>query len=117
MSTWKFEDSTRFTYPVYVVVEIDDATFTEEMAADINGFWTDADARLAAADEDVKRAAMFMVGERLIDLAIRYDGSTYLIQREFDSSEGFPPKLLQVKEVQALDGLEYEDLEVSEVPG
>lgn len=116
MSMWRFEDAARFDMPVVVVAEINDEVLTPEMGALINGFWIDADARLAEADEDPRRAALIMVGLRLIGLAIEHDGNPYLIQRSFEGSEGFPPGLLKaVREANGIVDLEYHELAITEL--
>ena len=115
MSRWKLEDSARFMHPVSVVVDIDDTVFTEEAAREINAFWTSPDERLAIADGDVRRAALMMIACELIWQAIRHDGSTYLVQREFNDAEGFPPGLLKVVSCEELDEIAYEDIAITEM--
>lgn len=114
MSRWIFKDGHRFTYPVSVTVEVDDASFTEEIAQQVNSFWTGADERLATADGDEKRAALLMVAAECIGLAVEYGDRLALsgLQRQFDEAEGFPPNTFKLISVESLDEIDLDEIEV-----
>lgn len=116
MSKWTLKDDQRFVTPVTVTVEVDDAIFTEEMAGEINSFWSDADSRLAWADEDVRKAALMMVATMLLGLALEHDGNARLMQRDFDGAEGFPLSMVKVVACEGLPPLEYHELTIEAVP-
>lgn len=114
MSRWVFKDGHRFTYPVRVVVDVDDANFTDEIAELVNGFWTGADDRLAIADDDVKRAALLMVAAEFIGIAVEYGDRLAVsgLQRKFDEAEGFPPNTFKLVSFEGLDEIELTEIEV-----
>ena len=57
-----------------VTLQVDLDLLTTELATEINTFWSNADSRLAAEDEDVVRAVIRMFGARAISLAIEQGG-------------------------------------------
>jgi hypothetical protein len=72
-----------------ITIDVDHAIL-DQYAADVNNFWSEADARLADADDNVVIAAIKMAGSVMLDIRMG-DNNPYTIQREFDRREGFPP--------------------------
>lgn len=57
-----------------VTLEVDHDLLTPDLATEINTFWSNADRRLAAEDENVVRAVIRMFGARTISLAMEQGG-------------------------------------------
>lgn len=57
-----------------VTLQVDHDRLTPELATEINSFWSNADCRLAAEDEDVVRTVIRMFGARAIALAMEEGG-------------------------------------------
>lgn len=99
-------------------LEIDFDLLTEELAAEINGFWTGSDARLAAADEDVRMAAAMHVAAVYMNTGIQKDYNAYGMHHELDNAEGFPPntsEIFRILHYQRPEMIGAEDLEVKEL--
>ncbi|WP_343590134.1 DUF2528 family protein [Paracidovorax wautersii] len=68
MSTTTYRVSATWFSDAEVTLQVNFDILTPELAAEINNFWTDADSRLAAEDDNVLLAVVRMFGE----VAIRY---------------------------------------------
>lgn len=77
----------------WVLIEVDNAVLTPELAVQINEFWTGADERLAATDDDDVLAVVKLAGSYFLGYV--FDTNEALnkagMQREFNESEGWPP--------------------------
>ncbi|HCT25311.1 MAG TPA: hypothetical protein DIW85_03750 [Stenotrophomonas sp.] len=76
----------------WVILEIDHAQLTPEVATQINAFWTGADARLAGADDNPVVAVIKMAAADFIGMVLdaRGDLTSRGMQEEFDDQEGWP---------------------------
>lgn len=57
-----------------VTLKVDHDLLTPDLATEINNFWTNADSRLAAENENVVRVVIRMFGARAIALAMEQGG-------------------------------------------
>ncbi|WP_295367963.1 DUF2528 family protein [uncultured Stenotrophomonas sp.] len=75
-----------------VQLEIDHNILTPEQAAEINEFWTGADERLDAADDNPVLAVIKIAGAEFMGWVLDANSSysTESMQREFDQLEGWP---------------------------
>jgi hypothetical protein len=96
-----------------VTIDVDHAVL-DQFAEDVNNFWTDADMRLADADENVIVAAIKMAGSVMLDIRLG-DDNPYTIQREFNNREGFPPNTFFYVDSDGFPEFDSTDLEISEV--
>lgn len=76
-----------------VTLEVDCDVLTPELAAQINNFTTDADVRLAAAEDDVVAAVVALAASWFLSYVLDTNEclNTYGMQREFNALEGWPP--------------------------
>jgi hypothetical protein len=102
-----------------VTLEVDHDVLTPERAEEINNFWIEPDARLAAAADDVVRAVILMAARFLMHriLADAW-GSVRGLQDEFDEAEGWGGRAYNGITLIDFDGapeIELHDLELVEV--
>lgn len=85
----------RITHPwldAVVVLDVEHSILTPELATDINDFWSDADDRLGAADDDVVLAVIKLAASCFMRQVMDPNGYRALqfMQIEFDRQEGWP---------------------------
>jgi hypothetical protein len=106
-------------YGLEVTLQVDHDLLTPELATEINAFWTEPDARLAAADDDVVRAVVLMAARHFMHGILEDKwGSVPGLQADFDEEEGWGGSAFNGITLLDFDGspqIELYDLEVVQV--
>ncbi len=113
-----FRISDEFDTNMKCEIRIDTSEITEEVAHEINGFWSGADYRLDMADGDVYVAVAKLAGGTCLRLALSDDwiaDAPRLLTRALLNEEGWPPAGIEVTEIEGVPRIDEAGLEVEEI--
>ena len=100
---------------IHITVEVDHDALTEELATQINRFFCDHDARLAAADDNVVHAVIKMAARYFLLTALEGD-SVHGCNRELGEAEGWPnPAPVRLIEIDGIPEFESMDFQLEEI--
>lgn len=106
-------------YFTEVTLQVDHDLLTPERAVEINSFWTEPDARLAAADDDPVRTVILMAARHFMyDILENRLGSVHGLQANFDDAEGWGGSAWNGISLLDFDGepqIELHDLDLDEL--
>ena len=106
---------------IVVTLDVDHAQLTTELATEINEFWTGAEDRLDAADDDVVMAIVKLAAKYFMYKVLDPNGWRYVphMQRDFDGEEGWPPQGthgIRLVDFEGEPEIDDTTLEVTELP-
>jgi hypothetical protein len=108
-------------YDLEVTLQVDHDLLTPERATEINAFWTGAEDRLAAADDDVVRAVILLAACHFMYAVLEEQFAVVSgLQREFNETEGWGGADWNGITLVEFDGtprIDSEDLTLTEVEG